>query len=392
MKLITDKQAEAVSRCLTYNIPFALFALPGQKECSFFASAPDSDGESHAFTDDDAATDTGDTFFISYFNGDEPYMAGIRPQWDEDDVRDITERYAPTKMLPYRVSTRRESYSMAFSRMRQRLRTHGGKVVLSRHEALFSSRPVIETADEYMDSDAATFRYLCFTPETGLWLGATPELLLSAAAGDNSLHTMALAGTQPALTDEEWDDKNIREHRYVADYISDVLDHLGLTVSKEAPEELHAGAVKHLCTAISASGSFNAATVIENLNPTPAVAGIPLEMAIAEIDTYENHRRRCYSGVVGTRIGGNISAFVNLRCAFAAYATLHGTNGWLYNLYAGGGLMPDSEEEAEWDETTAKTAILSAAVRRDSDIVEENDLRDADFIQYHDDLNTKICQ
>ncbi|MDE6171424.1 MAG: chorismate-binding protein, partial [Duncaniella sp.] len=112
-------------------------------------------------------------------------------------------------------------------------------------------------------------------------------------------------------------------------------------------------------------------------------AGMPLEIAIAEIDTFESHRRRCYAGVVGARIDGDFHAFVNLRCAFAAHADFQKSHGWLYNLYAGGGLMPDSEEEAEWNETVAKTVILSTIIKCDNPSAKEYDLRDAVFTPYN---------
>lgn len=386
MKLITDKQAEAVELCLRHNMPFALFALPGEKECRFFASLPDKEGECHAFRDDDASTDTDNTFFISYFNGDEPYVAGIRPRFDEHTVAEALADgniLPPTDIYPHRMSTRRESYSTAFTRMRQRLRTHGGKVVLSRHETLFSTRPLLDVADEYMASDPLTFRYICYTPETGLWFGVTPELLLATDTASGTFSTMALAGTLPALTDEEWDDKNLLEHRYVADYITTALSDLGLKVDLSPTEELHTGIVKHLCTPVKATGTADPMKVIYSLSPTSAVAGMPLEIAIAEIDTFESHRRRCYAGVVGARIDGDFHAFVNLRCAFAAHADFQKSHGWLYNLYAGGGLMPDSEEEAEWNETVAKTVILSTIIKCDNPSAKEYDLRDAVFTPYN---------
>ncbi len=388
MKLITDKQFEAVDNCLTYNIPFALFTLPGHKECRFFASRPDKDGECHAFADDDNIKADGcDTFFISRFNADEPYVAGIRPEYDENTLSDLIAElkdiYPASDVRPLRMSTRRESYSAAFIKMRHRLRTHGGKVVLSRHESIFSTRYITEVVDEYIASAPDTFRYFCYTPETGLWFGATPELLLSADAAGNTFRTMALAGTQSAGSDADWDDKNLLEHRYVADYITHSLSNLGLTVDASPMEELYTGAVKHLCTPISATGHADPIEVIDTLSPTPAVAGIPVDVAIAEIDTLESHRRQCYAGVVGVRIDNCIYAFVNLRCAFAAFGVFGTDGGWIYNLYAGGGIMPDSVEEDEWKETADKTAVLSSIITDcNPSMTRVYDLRDGEFIQY----------
>ncbi len=382
MKLITDRQCEAIEKCLASHIPFALFALPGEKECRFFASLPDRDGESHAFAEDDPSADRDDTFFISFFNGDEPYVAGVRPKLTEEDVitGDFHSVDLPTpNILPYRVSTRRRTYSEAFSHMKQRLRAHGGKVVLSRHEAIFSGRPLLKVVDEYLSGAHSTFRYLCQTPETGIWFGATPELLIEADTEGSAFHTMALAGTMNALDTSDWDEKNIHEHAYVAQYISRSLESLGLKVTMEDPEEIRAGVIKHLRTNITASGHADPFEVAATLNPTPAVAGIPKDVAIAEIDTYENHRRRCYAGMTGVRIDGRMKVYVNLRCAFVARALLDGRQGWLYNLYAGGGIMPDSDEDAEWRETEYKLSVLRSIVLKKVAPETDTDLRDVIF-------------
>lgn len=389
MKLITDRQCEAIRKCLDYNIPFALFALPGEKECRFFASLPDNDGENHAFTGDDPSADRDDTFFISFFNGDEPYMAGVHPSLNEEDIISgdfHNETFPAPGILPYRVSTRRRTYSEAFNHMKQRLRAHGGKVVLSRHEALFSPRPLLKVVDEYLSGSSGTFRYLCQTPETGIWFGVTPELLIEADAEGTSFLTMALAGTMPMGVTLDWDEKNIHEHAFVAQYISQALDEIGLKVTLEDTEEINAGAVRHLRTVITASGHADPFEVAGTLNPTPAVAGIPKDIAIAEIDTYENHRRRCYAGMIGVRIDGRLRAFVNLRCAFTACAILDGKEGWLYNLYAGGGLMPDSDEEAEWQETEEKLSVLRSVILKRVRCGEDTDLRDVTFCNKQIDL------
>lgn len=65
------------------------------------------------------------------------------------------------------------------------------------------------------------FICLTFTTQSGLWLTATPEILLSGE-GDK-WHTMALAGTMPYADAVSWSDKNIQEQRYVATYIAKTL-------------------------------------------------------------------------------------------------------------------------------------------------------------------------
>lgn len=108
------------------------------------------------------------------------------------------------------------------------------------------------------------------------------------------------------------------------------------------------------------------------LNPTPAVAGFPRDKAISEIDYFETHQRRCYSGIVGVHESNEWHVFVNLRCAFTARATLDGAEGWLFNIYAGGGLMPDSRLDDEWDETDRKMSALRSTLSSSSSAVTVN--------------------
>lgn len=361
--VIPTEQRRAINECLSRHIPFVIYGYPHEQSMTFMASLPDGNGESRASFDPEV---TKPVFFISNYGADEPYVAGVSGDMDEHALLEYVAanpdaRFAPSSLYPYQSSTLRLNYREALDVMRRRVKKVGGKVVLSRHVAMFSNRPIVEAADSYFHLANDTFRYMCFTPENGLWIGGTPELLLESDAATGSLSTMALAGTRPATGDgREWDDKNKREHAIVVDYIAAALKALGLEVNVGKMGELATGVVEHLCTPITARGDNpDYPAIINALNPTPAVAGVPRDIAMAEIDALETHQRRCYSGVVGLRNGGDIRAYVNLRCAFGARATLDGDEGWLYNLYAGGGIMPDSKMKSEWAETEEKLRILS---------------------------------
>lgn len=352
----------AAEACLQHNIPFALFSLPGSDELRFMASLPDSEGRSAAHM-----RTPGDCFFISRFGADEPYMAGVRADMDAHAVLRWIETHPQQSFeaaseLPYRHSTVRVGWERAFTAMRGRLRRHGGKVVLSRHTAIFSSRPLVSLAVRYIALTTANFGYLCFTPETGVWYGSTPELLLESD-GNGVFRTMALAGTRwdPAV---QWDIKNLAEHATVVSYIQYCLVEAGLEVNVGEITSVTTNGVEHLCTPIEARGDVSFDDLLDRLNPTPAVAGIPLELALSEIDMFETHQRRCYAGAVGVRTGGTTRAFVNLRCAFAAPAVaVNGTlPGWIHNIYAGGGLMADSEAPTEWEELDRKSRTLTGLI------------------------------
>ena len=81
-----------------------------------------------------------------------------------------------------------------------------------------------------------SYIYLCYTPQTGIWLGSTPEIILSGEKDD--WHTVALAGTQP-LQDgklpQVWDEKNRKEQEYVSSYIRGQLLSLGIHSTENGP-------------------------------------------------------------------------------------------------------------------------------------------------------------
>jgi isochorismate synthase EntC len=118
--------------------------------------------------------------------------------------------------------------------------------------------------------------------------------------------------------------------------------------------------VQHLGTMVDGRLSSPPASVLElvaALHPTPAVGGMPREGALALIQQYEGIDRNHYAGPVGWVDRNGDGAFaVGLRCAQVT--------GRHARLYAGVGVVADSDPEAELAETRAKfQAVLSALVR-----------------------------
>lgn len=350
---------EAVFACMSERVPFVLYALPGDEKPTFYASPVGESGMSPAFADDST-----DCFFINFFDNDEAYTPGVRFTLDAAALLELcrtTSLNQPEAEIRPRITpTFRASYHDAFSRIIPRLKADGGKVVLSRHRTILSQRFPIDVAKDYFSLTDTTFRYLCYTPETGIWLGSTPELLLESDSRSREVRTMALAGTRRSDDDTPWDDKNIYEQSLVTDFIAETLKAEGLDVTVDELSERRFVNIKHLCTEITARGDMDIVSLMQRLSPTPAVAGYPRDEALEEISRYETHRRNCYGGYVGVRIRGDYHAYVNLRCCFMAPAVLEEEwVGWLCNLYAGGGLVAGSVEEDEWNETIAKTEALS---------------------------------
>ena len=193
-------------------------------------------------------------------------------------------------------------------------------------------------------------------PQCGTWLMATPEVLL--VHGDDSWHTMALAGTM-CYSDElpSWSEKNVQEQAYVARYVKDCLERYSDEVTLNGPFTNRAGKLVHLRTDFSFRLNDNVpiGKLLADLHPTPAVCGLPKQEAHRFILNNETCSRSYYSGFSGPfNLDGDTALFVSLRCM--RILSDH------YRLYAGGGILPQSDETQEWNETTAKMQAMQSLI------------------------------
>ena len=202
-----------------------------------------------------------------------------------------------------------------------------------------------------------SYVYLFHTPQTGFWLGATPEILLAGEAGE--YRTVALAGTQflkGGKLPGAWSEKNVREQAFVTEYIGQCLREQGIAPCMEGPYTVTAGALAHLKTDICFTLPSPAAlgNLLHALHPTPAVCGLPKQEAFRFIAAHEGYDREYYAGFLG-RIdpAGRTALYVNLRCMQWKGA---GSGG--IRLYAGGGLLPASVLADEWMETERKLQTM----------------------------------
>ena len=193
---------------------------------------------------------------------------------------------------------------------------------------------------------------LVSTSLTGTWIVATPEILLT---GDGTWwKTMALAGTMPYREGvTEWSKKNQQEQHFVETYIENRLSLFSGDILKDGPFTQRAGNLVHLCTEFRfhlAEGK-SIGDILASLHPTPAVCGITKEEASQFIEDNETTERLYYTGFMGpVGIGDATHIYVSLRCAKLSSGTA--------TLYAGGGIMPESDALSEWEETEHKMKTI----------------------------------
>jgi len=209
----------------------------------------------------------------------------------------------------------------------------------------------------------------CFLFHVEGFLGASPELLVGRS-GD-VVRAQPMAGTAPRGGDPATDARlgaNLvasatyrQEHQITIDMVHDTLLPWCSYLDYEAePSIVGVANVQHLATLVEGRLSQPAPSVLElvaALHPTPAVNGLPRDLARAWIDEHEGFGRGHYGGTVGwVDAHGNGIWAVSIRCA-----EVHGTKA---RLYAGNGIVADSHPDTELAETQLKLqAVLSALTR-----------------------------
>ena len=191
------------------------------------------------------------------------------------------------------------------------------------------------------------FNYLFYHPNEGFWIGASPETLLNL--DNNKLMTMALAGTKKRNV-VKWRKKEIFEQKIVENYIKKNLNAFcsGLEISKR--KTVLAGKIEHLKTVLCGTTKHSPFELINAIHPTPAVGGMPKELALSFIKKNEPHDRFFYSGYLGTVNNNNCNLYVNLRCA--------NIKGSVAKIFVGGGITKDSVPEDEWEEIVLKSNTI----------------------------------
>jgi isochorismate synthase len=290
---------------------------------------------------------------------------------DAPAALDLPATTDPARAAPatYAIRSERDpdEWCDAVAEVRQVL--HSGtarKVVLARAVSIDTDRPL--SIREVLRHLAQAYPSCMLYSADGL-VGASPELLV-ARAGDH-VWSHPMAGTVPRSSDPSTDarlaaqllasTKDREEHRLTIDMVHDTLLPWCSYLDEEAePQIVSMANVSHLATRVEGRLSSPPASVVElmaALHPTPAVGGDPRSTALELIEQKEGLDRGRYGGPVGwVDRRGNGAWAVGIRCAEIV--------GNRARLFAGVGVLPDSDPRAELAETRAKLqALLGAIVR-----------------------------
>jgi menaquinone-specific isochorismate synthase len=232
-----------------------------------------------------------------------------------------------------------------------------GKVVLA--------RDLVATAASRIDvrwplTRLASSYPMCWTFHVDGLFGATPEMLVRRERG--LVTSRVLAGTIRRTGDDARDlalaatlarsSKDHEEHEYAVRSVADALEpHCSSMIVPETPFVLHLPNVMHLASDVAGvvhdAHTVSSLQLAASLHPSAAVGGTPTSRAVALISEIEGMDRGRYAGPVGWMdTTGDGEWGIALRSAEISGNTVR--------LFAGCGIVADSDPEAELAESQAK--------------------------------------
>ncbi len=284
-----------------------------------------------------------------------------------DQIQNIETRLEPARLVKYNSSQPKEEEE-AFIRLVKNAieEIKAGsfqKIVLSRTKTteLPAGFDIISFFDHLCQVYSHAFVSVFYLPGEGIWVGASPETLVSVDPGQ-VFRTMSLAGTQARQPGQQdgaasWTQKEIEEQALVSRYIVNCFKKIRLREYDEVgPRTVAAGNLMHLRTDFSVNmREVNfpqlGSVMLKLLHPTSAVCGMPRQETLDYIQKHEGYDRRYYSGFIGpVNVHGESSLYVNLRCA-----RIEGNK---VTFYAGAGITAESDPAKEWRETEIKCQTL----------------------------------
>jgi isochorismate synthase len=239
------------------------------------------------------------------------------------------------------------------------------------------ARTIEVSADHTLDPRLLAHRLRAVDPEAytfatptdeGVLVGASPELLVSRRGLE--VRSNPLAGSAPRSGDPDEDRANAdglvssakdrEEHAIVVDAVAETLRPFCVELTWDLEPVLRETPnIWHLSTrfrGVLKEPAASALDLVAELHPTPAVAGTPRDTALETIAELEPFDRGRYAGPVGwVDADGDGEWAIALRCA-----ELRGDRA---TLYAGAGIVADSDPARELDETERKFRAFLDALR-----------------------------
>jgi menaquinone-specific isochorismate synthase len=233
------------------------------------------------------------------------------------------------------------------------------KVVLARELRLFFDNQVkAENILENLYNQQRDSFIFVFESNGDCFIGATPERLVKKQGND--VFSTCLAGsirrgkteTEDKMLGETLlnDQKNLIEHRFVVEMIKEALDEsCEEIILPDKPQLMKIRDIQHLYTPVIGKCQKDASLLllVERLHPTPALGGLPKQEAVEKIRQVEELDRGFYAAPLGwVDYRGNGEFSVSIRSGLI--------QGKEASLFAGCGVVANSDSESEYLETSLK--------------------------------------
>ncbi|ADI25660.1 isochorismate synthase MenF [Geobacillus sp. C56-T3] len=283
----------------------------------------------------------------------------------------ISDPMAAPKRLPRLVSDEEEEKERWLAAVREAIASiRAGaldKVVLARARRLAFAKTVDAAAVLQRLREQQPFAYIfAFEQDGRCFIGASPEQLVQKEG--KMCRSVCLAGSVrrgAAMEEDErlgaWlraDRKNNEEHQFVVQMIGRLFSSVCETVEMPpAPQLLKLPHIQHLCTPVVGRGCRERSVLrlVEMMHPTPALGGTPRDRALEVIRALEPLDRGWYAAPIGWVDGeGNGEWAVAIRSALLV--------GKEAVLFAGCGIVADSDPNSEYEETNVKMAPMLSAL------------------------------
>lgn len=239
------------------------------------------------------------------------------------------------------------------------------KVVLGRTETIKPEEPIDSKAlvARLLAQNPQGYNFHLPLPDGSILAGSSPELLVRKEADSFKSQPLAGSAARGRNEQEERDiqnsllssKKDLHEHKLVVDWMRSVLQPISTELSAPStPHTISTPKLWHLATTINGKikdKSANSLSLAGHLHPTPALSGFPQVPAQKLLKELEPFDRKYFGGIVGySDSEGNGEWFIAIRCL--NLSSEHVT------LFAGAGIVGDSDPESEWRETAVKLSTM----------------------------------
>lgn len=348
--MIQIKGASFIERCLAQQIPFLGCMRPSSAQVEWFTL--------NTLTVDQAqmTLNKGSEVFVvqPYERSQAALNFSLTPateaaidQLDDTDLESLTAEYAIS-------AEQAEAYDRMLQKAISQIdQGELDKVVLSLRLALANQSEIdLKIRNLFTPDTKDSFRYIFSLSQGVVWVGDTPERLLTRQ--HNRIQTVALAGTRRRddLKHDDFTSKEFEEQGFIVEELKQRLAPFVERVQLSDRQRVSAQNLVHLKTNLEGIlvEDFSDEELLAALHPTAAVCGFPREKALALISNLESHDRELYAGYMGFRSAEKSTYFVNLRCARIDQTVLE--------LFVGAGITAHSVSKKEIDEIQSKTATI----------------------------------